>query len=52
MQAEIIPSQSRKEDAKDELLAYKRTIADFGELPIVINEVGTLMAVCGSEYID
>jgi hypothetical protein len=32
---------------KDELAAYKRTIADFSELPIVIYEAGTLMGVRG-----
>ena len=52
MQAEIIPSQSRTEGAKDELAAYKRTIADFSELPIVINEAGTLMGVRGFGDID
>ena len=47
MQAEIIPSQSRTESAKDELAAYKRTITDFRELPMVITEAGTMMGVRG-----
>ena len=47
MQAEIIPSQTRTTGGKDELAAYKRTIADFSELPIIIDEAGTLMGVCG-----
>ena len=44
---QIIPSQFRTESAKDELAAYKRTIADFRELPMVITEAGTLMGVRG-----
>ena len=47
MQAEIIPSQFRTESAKDELAAYKRTITDFRELPMVITDAGTLMGVRG-----
>ena len=47
MQAEIIPSQFRTESAKDELAAYKRTLADFRELPMVITEAGVLMGVRG-----
>lgn len=47
IQAEMIPSQSRTGSARDELAAYRRTIADFRELPTVINEAGTLMGVRG-----
>lgn len=47
MQAEIIPSQFRTESAKDDLAAYKRTIADFSELPTVITEAGRRMGVRG-----
>lgn len=52
MLTEIIPSQFRTEFIKDELAAYKRTIADISELSTVITEAGTLMGVCGSEDID
>lgn len=52
IKAEIIPSQIRTASAKDELVAYKRTIADFSELPIVIDEAGTLMGVRGFGGMD
>ena len=45
MLAEIIPSSLRSEDAKTELIAYKREIVDFNELPQVIAEAGALMGV-------
>jgi hypothetical protein len=47
MQAEIIPSQFRIQSAKDELAAYRRTIADFRKLPMVTTEAGTLIGVRG-----
>lgn len=47
MVAEIIPSPLRSKDVEAELVAYKREIVDFNELPQVIFEAGTLMGVRG-----
>lgn len=47
IQAEIIPAQFKTEPVKVELASYKRTVADFRELPAVITEAGTLMGVRG-----
>ena len=47
MLAEIIPSPLRSENAKTELVAYKREIDDFNELPQVIAEAGAMMGVRG-----
>ncbi|KYG40913.1 hypothetical protein M433DRAFT_159716 [Acidomyces richmondensis BFW] len=45
--AEIIPSPLRSEEAKMELIAYKREISDFNELPEIIAEAGAMMGVRG-----
>jgi hypothetical protein len=47
MSAEIILCPSRSETSKLELLAYKRAMECFGELPNVIKEAGSLMGIRG-----
>ena len=44
---QIIPSPLRSEDDSMELVAYRRDILDFDELPQVVTEAGALMGVQG-----
>ena len=45
--ATMIPHSSRSESSRNELRAYRRDIQSFTELPIVIDEAGTLMGIKG-----
>ena len=47
MLVQIIPSPLRSEDDRMELVAYRRDILDFDELPQVIAGAGALMGVRG-----
>lgn len=45
MQARIIPSFARSGRPRAKLMAYERSLDDFGDLPHVITETGTLMGL-------
>lgn len=45
--ATIIPHQSRSDQSKSELRAYKRQFQTFAELPTAIEEAGSLMGIRG-----
>ncbi|KAK2759881.1 hypothetical protein FQN54_002615 [Arachnomyces sp. PD_36] len=47
--ATIIPHQSRADSIKEKLRGYKRQFESFTELPIAIEEAGTLMGIRGFE---